>query len=120
MSVRWKPLIILSGLFVVVAMGGLLAFVLVAGQDDAGQILAQAAGRSEGRLGSRRRRFTTSRPARPPPPDADVHEEVAGFYGDWLARADASKRPNLEASGSGTSWRPPSTTRPPWNPDACC
>lgn len=91
MIVRWKPLIVLSGLFVTVALGGLVAFVLVSGQSNVEDVLAQArTAREAGKFDEaeiyylQANQFDSKR--------SEVHEEIAGFYGDWVARAEPGKQ----------------------------
>ncbi|QDV37118.1 tetratricopeptide repeat protein [Tautonia plasticadhaerens] len=95
MSVRWKPLIVLSGLFVAVALCGLLAFVFVSGQADAEEILAQArAAKEEGRFEEAEIYFLQA--SQVDPRRAETHRELSGFYDEWLSRAEPSKRPHLQ------------------------
>lgn len=95
MSVRWKPLIVLSGLFVAVALCGLLAFVFVSGQADAGQILAQArAAQDEGRFEEAEIYYLQA--SQVDPRRAEIHQELSRFYEEWLTKAEPSKRPHLQ------------------------
>jgi tetratricopeptide (TPR) repeat protein len=95
MNVRWKPLIVLSGLFVAVALCGLLAFVFVSGQADAAEILAQArSAKSDGKFEEAEIYYLQA--SQVDPRSAEIHQELSGFYGDWLAKAEPSKRPHLE------------------------
>lgn len=95
MSVRWKPLIVLSGLFLVIAVLGLLAITLKGVPSGAPEILAQA--RAEwkaGRYGNAQIHF--QRALQTDPRDARVHEELARLYQDWL-QAEPSRGAALRA-----------------------
>ncbi|WP_152050594.1 tetratricopeptide repeat protein [Tautonia marina] len=91
MSVRWKPLIVLSGLFVTVALGGLVAFVLVSGQSNVEDVLTQArSAREAGKFEEAEIYYLQANQIESR--NSEVHAEIADFYGDWIAQADASKR----------------------------
>ncbi|MEO6809007.1 MAG: hypothetical protein ABI353_07830, partial [Isosphaeraceae bacterium] len=94
MTVRWKPLIVLSGLFLVVAVLGLLAFVLVPpyGSDD---VLPMA--RAEWKAKKYDRALIQfQRALQKDPKNAEIHEQVAAMYADW-AEAVPAKRGDLRA-----------------------
>jgi predicted Zn-dependent protease len=94
MSVRWKPLIILSGLFLIIAVFGLLAITMDLAPGGA-EILPKA--RAEwkaGRYASAQIHFL--RALQKDPRNAKIHEELARLYADW-AEADPAKRDGLRA-----------------------
>lgn len=96
MSVRWKPLIVLSGLFLIVAVLGLLAITVQGVPTDAPKILAQA--RTEwkaGRHGNAQIHF--QRVLQQTPRDAKVHEELSRLYQEW-SKAEPSRRAELRTS----------------------
>jgi predicted Zn-dependent protease len=83
MSVRWKPLIILSGFFLVVAAGGLIAFMFAMRPGKASEILPLA--RKEADAGQYERSFIQYRRAlQREPRNAAIHEELAGMIDRWL------------------------------------
>ncbi len=95
MTVRWKPLLVLSGLFVVVALGGLVAFTLLRGPGGTKGILAKA------RAERQARRFAEAeveyrRALQLDPRDASVHQELAAVYEEWLRSATGDKAAKLE------------------------
>ena len=98
MTVRWKPLLILSGLFLVVALVGCRRH-----HRDAGA--AFLAGHPEARPGGPRGRplrgcrdlLQAGAPGRAPS-NAPIHEEFAGLYRDWIRQAAPPRsRPTLRA-----------------------
>jgi tetratricopeptide (TPR) repeat protein len=95
MTVRWKPLLILSGLFVVVALGGLLAFTMVRGGGGTESILAKArADRSTGRFEEAEVEF--KRAIQVDGRNAAIYQEFAAFYEEWLGKAPAEKVTKLQ------------------------
>jgi hypothetical protein len=101
MTVRWKPLLILSGVFVAVALGGLVAFTLVRGSRGTEGILAKA------RAELKAKRFEEAevefkralqREGRNPA----IHLEFAGLYDEWLREAPADKRVKVELAHRGS------------------
>ncbi len=102
MTVRWKPLLILSGLFVIVALGGLVAFTMLRGPGGTQAIVARA--RAERRV----RRFGEAeveyrRALQIDPRAASVHEELASLYEEWGRAAPADKTAKLEAERGADS-----------------
>ncbi len=96
MTVRWKPLLILSGLFVMVALGGLVAFTMLRGPGGTQAIVARA--RAERMV----RRFAEAeveyrRALQIDPQAAAVHEELAALYEEWAHTAPTDKAAKLEA-----------------------
>jgi tetratricopeptide (TPR) repeat protein len=96
MSVRWKPLIILSGLFLGVAATGVAVFFLVFGGANPDDILRQAreaAGRS--RYAEAEVLFLNALQAGGKR-DA-IFEEMADFYDKWSLTAEPAKRQEMVA-----------------------
>ena len=95
MTVRWKPLIILSGLFLVVAIGGLMAFAFAMGSGSAEEMLAQArAAREADKFENAEVYYKQALQARPT--DAAIHEELAGLYREWPATLAPDRRRERE------------------------
>jgi Tfp pilus assembly protein PilF len=95
MSVRWKPLIVLSGLFLIIAVVGLLAITMDLAPAGASEILPRA--RSEWKAG----RYSNAqihflRALQKDPRNAKIHEELARLYAEWAEREPA-KRASLRA-----------------------
>jgi len=98
MTVRWKPLLVLSGLFAVIAVVGLAAIAYTMRPRGSAQILPQArAGRAAGRFDHAQIHYRRALQA--DPRNAAIHEELAAMYGDWAAQAPAEKQAELR------SWR---------------
>ncbi len=96
MTVRWKPLLILSGLFVMVALGGLVAFTMLRGPGGTQAIVARArAERKVRRFGEAEVEYR--RALQIDPRAADVHEELASLYEEWGRSAPADRAAKLEA-----------------------
>jgi predicted Zn-dependent protease len=96
MSVRWKPLLVLSGLFFVVAVCGVLAMALALVPRSSQGILKQARGAAAAR------RFEDAeiyykQALQFEPKSAATHEEFANLYRDWARVAPAAKRDTLQA-----------------------
>ena len=84
MSVRWKPLIVLSALFVVVAAVGLIAITatFLPGGADAKLQEARASAQA-GRYDHAEIQYRNA--LQLDPRDPAIHEEFAGMLGDWIA-----------------------------------
>ena len=94
MSVRWKPLIILSGLFMSVALCGLLAFVFASGGGDVADFLEQAReSRAQGKFDDAEIYYRQA--CQVAPRDAEVHQEVAAFYGGWVDDCPPERRAEI-------------------------
>ena len=95
MSVRWKPLLVLSGLFVVIAIIGLvaMAFSLVPkGKDILPLARAErTAKRYENAMLQYKRALQTDGK------NASIHEEYAGMLADWMTVAPDGKRDEIRA-----------------------
>lgn len=96
MTVRWKPLLVLSGVFAAIAVLGLIAMAITLSPGGAPEILARA--RAE-RLAKRygEADIDYKRALQLDGKAAAVHEEMASFYGEWAAHAPAPKRDELRA-----------------------
>ncbi len=97
MTVRWKPLLILSAVFVAVALGGLVAFTVVRGPRGTAGILAKA------RAEAKARRFEEAevefkRALQQDGRNSAIHLEFAGLYGEWLGAAPADKVAKIDAA----------------------
>lgn len=100
MSVRWKPLLILSGVFFIVAVIGVVAMVSSMGLRSTDGILNQArASIAEGRLENAEIYFKQALQIDPKNPA--IHTEFAAFYLDWSKSAPAEKRESLNAERIG-------------------
>lgn len=100
MSVRWKPLVVLSGLFLIVGVLGVLAVTVRTSSVDVPALLATA--RDEwkaGRHGNAQIHFLRAKQQEPR--NAAIHLELARLCDDWAnqepARRDALRRERLSA-----------------------
>jgi predicted Zn-dependent protease len=96
MTVRWKPLLILSGLFLVIALVGLAAMAYTLVPRGAADILLSArADRSAQRYDNAlvHYRRALQRDGRNPA----IHEELAAMFAEWIARAPGEKKAELRA-----------------------
>ncbi len=94
MTVRWKPLMILSGLFLVVALVGVVAITVAMLPHSAQGILKLArTARDAGRYEAAEIYYKQAIQA--DPRNAAIHEDFAGLYRDWLRQAPEDKRPAL-------------------------
>ena len=94
MTVRWKPLVILSGLFLLVGLIGVVAITLTLVPRSSQSFLRRArmahdAGRFE------EAEIDFKQALQLDAKDAAIHEEFAGFYRDWAKHAPADKRAAL-------------------------
>lgn len=94
MTVRWKPLLVLSGLFVVIALLGIAAIAATLMPKRSSSILPSAramrkAGRFDDALVHYQRALQVDgkNPA--------IHEELAAMCADWVEKAPAEKRPTI-------------------------
>ncbi len=95
MTVRWKPLIVLSGLFLGFAAAGLLAFFFVLAPGDVQEVLAQArAARSAGQFDSAKIHYLQA--LQQDGRNIEIYEELAEFYGEWAETDPKEKRRQLE------------------------
>jgi cellulose synthase operon protein C len=96
MTVRWKPLMILSGLFLVVALVGVVAITVAMMPRSAQGILkvaraARQAGRFENAVIYYKQALQIDSRS------ATIHEDFAGLYRDWARRAPEDQRAALLA-----------------------
>jgi tetratricopeptide (TPR) repeat protein len=96
MTVRWKPLLILSGLFVAVALGGLMSFALYKNSRGTADILARA------RLEVKSKQYEKAkldyqRAIKLDNKNAALHEEIADLYEEWSRVAPADKKNELRS-----------------------
>ncbi len=96
MTVRWKPLMILSGLFLVVALVGVVTITVAMMPRSAQGILKVArAARQAGRFPDAEIYYKQA--LQIDPRNASIHEDFAGLYRDWIRTAEVDKRPALRA-----------------------
>ena len=96
MTVRWKPLLILSGLFVAVAVLGLLAMAMVMGGRGPGDILARARAERQAKEYDKAK-TDYDRALQVDGRNASVHEELAAMYDEWSRQAPEEKKAGLHA-----------------------
>ena len=94
MTVRWKPLVILSALFLLVALIGVVAITLTLVPRSSQSFLRRArmahdAGRFE------EAEIDFKQALQLDAKDATIHDEFAGFYRDWAKHAPDDKRAAL-------------------------
>ena len=101
MSVRWKPLLVLSGLFVAIAIIGFVVMAFTLTPKGAKDILPLArAERSAKRFENAELQYM--RALKLEPKNAAIHEELASLYGDWQATAPAEKRDKIRGLRLGS------------------
>ena len=94
MTVRWKPLMILSGLFLVVALGGVVAITVAMMPRSAQGILKVArAARDAGRFKDAEIYYKQALQVEPRNPA--IHEDFAGLYREWSRQAQGDQRAAL-------------------------
>jgi predicted Zn-dependent protease len=96
MTVRWKPMLILTGLFVMIAVAGVLAMAYTLVPRGAADILPaarneRAAKHFDEALVHYRRAL--QRDAK----NAAIHEELAAMFAEWAEKAPAEKKAELRA-----------------------
>ncbi len=94
MTVRWKPLLVLSGLFVAVALVGVVAIAVTLVPRSSEDLMKRA------RAAREATRFADSeiyykKVLQLEPKNAAVHREFAGMYREWSQSAPAAKKPAL-------------------------
>jgi predicted Zn-dependent protease len=96
MTVRWKPLLILSGLFLAVALVGVVAITLTLVPQSSRGILSRArAARDAGRFEDAEIYF--KQVLQLEAKNATVHQEFAALYRDWAQQAPAARKPALRS-----------------------
>ena len=94
MTVRWKPLLILSGMFFVVAVVGVIAMALTLVPRSAEGVLKQARGAAAaGRFDDAVIYFKQA--LQFDAKSASIHEEFANLYRDWARAAPADRQETL-------------------------
>lgn len=82
MTVRWKPLLILSGLFLVIAVVSVIAFAYTLVPRNSADILPAArSARTAGQYANAQIHY--QRALQKEPRSAAIHEELAGLYEEW-------------------------------------
>lgn len=82
MTVRWKPLLILSGLFLVIAVVSVIAFAYTLVPRNSADILPAArSARAAGQYANAQIHF--QRALQKEPRNAAIHEELAALYEEW-------------------------------------
>ncbi len=97
MTVRWKPLLILSGLFVVVALVGLMTIATVMGSRGSSDFVARA------RAERKAREFDKAKldyqiALKSDNRNAALYEEFAEFCREWMTEAPAEKKADLRTA----------------------
>src|SRR5689334_16263760 len=95
MTVRWKPLMILSGLFLVVALFGVVTIVAMMPQTAAGTLKLARSARESGRFENAVIYYKQALQIEPR--NAAIHEDFAGLYRDWGRKAPEDQRAALRA-----------------------
>ncbi len=94
MTVRWKPLLILSGLFVVVALVGLMTIATVMGSRGSADIVSRA--RSERKAKEyEKAKLDYLRALKQDGRNAVLHEELADLYDEWSRQSPPDKKSEL-------------------------
>jgi cellulose synthase operon protein C len=94
MTVRWKPLLFLSGLFLAVALVGVVAITLTLAPPSSQSFLKRArAAQQAGNFPNAEIDFKQALQLEPR--NAEIHDEFAKFYADWAQVAPVDKRSDL-------------------------
>jgi predicted Zn-dependent protease len=94
MTVRWKPLLVLSGLFAVIAVVGFAAIAYTLIPRGPADILPKA--RAERAAGQyEKAQIHYQQVLQMDGKNPAVHEELAAMYGEWAAKAPAEKRAEI-------------------------
>ena len=94
MTVRWKPLMILSGLFLAVALVGVVAITLTLVPRSSQGILSRArAARDANRFENAEIYY--KQVLQLEAKNAAIHEEFADLYREWFKQAPPAKKPAL-------------------------
>src|SRR3954451_24802334 len=92
MTVRWKPLLILTGLFVVIAVVGVIAMAYTLVPRGSADILPVArAERAARRYDNAELHYR--RALQQDGKNAAIHEELASMFREWAEQAPAKKKP---------------------------
>ncbi len=94
MTVRWKPLLVLSGVFATIAVVGLIAMAYTLAPGGPNEMIAKArAERLAKRHGEAEIHYKQALQVNGK--NAAVHEEMAKLYGEWADHAPAEKQQEL-------------------------
>jgi tetratricopeptide (TPR) repeat protein len=100
MTVRWKPLLILSGLFVVVALVGVVAIIMtLAPRSSQGTLKLARAAQEAGRFADAEIHYKQA--LQIDGRSAAIYEEFAGLYREWARQAPAEKQAALRGASLG-------------------
>lgn len=94
MTVRWKPLLILSGLFVVVAIAGLMTIATVMGSRKSSDFVARARAERQAKE-FEKAKLDYQIALKSDNRNADLHQELADLYKDWMQSATADRKGDL-------------------------
>ncbi|SIO65453.1 Tetratricopeptide repeat-containing protein [Singulisphaera sp. GP187] len=95
MTVRWKPLLVLSGLFLVIAIVGVVAIAYTLIPQGSSDILPQArAARSAKQY--EKALIHYKRALQKDGRNAAIHEEIAKMYGEWAEQVPPEKKPEIQ------------------------
>jgi predicted Zn-dependent protease len=94
MTVRWKPLIVMSGLFLVVGVLGLIAYAVI--PSDPGNLAGQARAEWKTRKKYDRALIQYRRALQKDGRNPELHEQMAQMFAEWAEQAPA-KRNELRA-----------------------
>lgn len=100
MTVRWKPLLILSGLFLVIALVGVVAIVTTLVPKGAADILPMARAERKAKHFDKAKIYyqqALQKDGR----NAATHEEFAAMYAEWAEQAPADQKDSLRLSYLG-------------------
>ena len=94
MTVRWKPLLILSGLFVVVAIAGLMTIATVMGSRKSSDFVARARTERKARE-YEKAKLDYQIALKSDNRNAALHEELADLCKEWMATVPPEKKADL-------------------------
>lgn len=95
MTVRWKPLLVLSGLFLVIAVVGVVTIAYTLIPRSSKDILPQARA-SRAAKQYEKALIYYKQALQTDGRNAAIHEELASMYGDWAAEAPPEKKAELQ------------------------
>ncbi len=95
MTVRWKPLLILSGVFLIIAVVGVVAITWTLVPRNSADILPMArAARNAGQYEKAKIHYL--RALQKDSKNATIHEEMAGMFAEWSERAPSDKKAEIQ------------------------
>jgi predicted Zn-dependent protease len=95
MTVRWKPLLVLSGLFVMIAVLGFIAIAFTMVPRGAGDILPTARAERSAKQ-YEKALIHYKRALQVDGKNASIHEEMASMFAEWAKQSPAEKRAEVE------------------------